>query len=101
LAVPVVSAVHGTVLGGGLAIALHSDCVVSSKDATFQHGELTRGLTPAALFTRSMSEVAGHSIAVQFYLRNDRLSAGQAKEVGLVQHMRATKASTQAERKSE
>ena len=40
LPVPVISAVHGTVLGGGMAIALHTDCIVASEDATFQYGEL-------------------------------------------------------------
>ena len=96
LPVPVISAVHGTVLGGGMAIALLTDCIVASEEATFQYGELSRGLTPAGLFTRSLSEVVGPATAMQLYLRDEKLSASQARGVGLVQHVCTTAAAAQA-----
>ena len=87
LLVPVVSAVHGAVLGGGLAIALHTDCIVASADATFQYGELPRGLTPAALFTQSLAEVVGHVTAIALYLSDSKLTTAKANAIGLVQHV--------------
>ena len=36
---PVTSAVHGTLVGGGIAACLNSDCLLSEHDATFEHGD--------------------------------------------------------------
>jgi enoyl-CoA hydratase len=47
-AVPVVTAVHGFCLGGGIGLAGASDLVVASEDATFQLPEIDRGALGAA-----------------------------------------------------
>ena len=47
-AVPVVSAVHGFCLGGGIGIAGSSDVVIASEDATFGLPEIDRGALGAA-----------------------------------------------------
>ena len=44
LRVPVVCAVHGSMIGGAAAIFLHADLRVAESEATFQHGNLSRGL---------------------------------------------------------
>ena len=46
--VPVISAVHGYCIGGGIAIAGASDFVIASEDATFQLPEIDRGALGAA-----------------------------------------------------
>jgi 2-(1,2-epoxy-1,2-dihydrophenyl)acetyl-CoA isomerase len=43
LSSPIVTAVHGTLVGGATAVCLSADVVVASEDATFQHGNLPRG----------------------------------------------------------
>jgi enoyl-CoA hydratase len=47
-AVPVISAVHGFCLGGGIGIAGASDLVIASEDATFGLPEIDRGALGAA-----------------------------------------------------
>src|SRR5947208_7667616 len=47
-AVPVISAVHGFCLGGGIGIAGNSDIIVASEDATFGLPEVDRGALGAA-----------------------------------------------------
>src|SRR6185312_12676553 len=47
-AVPVVAAVHGFCLGGGVALAGNADLVVASEDATFGLPEVDRGALGAA-----------------------------------------------------
>ena len=48
LRVPVVCALHGAMVGGAAAIFLHADLRIAANDATFQHGNLPRGVCPVA-----------------------------------------------------
>jgi hypothetical protein len=48
LCLPVVCAVHGAMVGGAAAIFLHADLRVAETEATFQHGNLSRGVCPVA-----------------------------------------------------
>ena len=54
LASPIVAAVHGTLVGGAIAVCLSADVVVASEDATFQHGNLPRGVCPVGTYWRSL-----------------------------------------------
>lgn len=47
-AVPVVAAVHGFCLGGGIGLVGNADCIVASEDATFGLPEVERGALGAA-----------------------------------------------------
>ena len=38
MAIPVACAVHGTVVGGGLAACLHADCICAERMTSFEHG---------------------------------------------------------------
>ena len=53
LAVPLVCAVHGTVVGGGNAACLSCDYVVAEASATFEHGNLVRGVCPLGGYSRT------------------------------------------------
>ena len=59
LRVPVVCAVHGAMVGGAAAIFLQTDVRVADRSATFQHGNLSRGVCPIAGYSRSLVEVVG------------------------------------------
>jgi len=52
--VPVISAVHGYCIGGGLGVAGNSDIVIASEDATFALTEIDRGALGAATHTMRM-----------------------------------------------
>jgi enoyl-CoA hydratase len=52
--VPVISAVHGYCIGGGMGVAGNSDIVICSEDATFALTEIDRGALGAATHTMRM-----------------------------------------------
>lgn len=52
--VPVISAVHGYCIGGGLGVAGNSDIVIASEDATFALTEIDRGALGAATHVMRM-----------------------------------------------
>ena len=84
LAVPLVCAVHGTVIGGGNAACLSCDYVVAEGSATFEHGNLVRGVCPLGGYSRTLPHVAGVARAMAIYMSNDILSAAEARTAGIV-----------------
>ena len=92
LTIPVLCAAHGTVLGGGLAICLLTDYVISSDAATsYQVGERSRAIYPAGLLTQTLADGIGSEAAVAFYLSEPKLAATQACEMALVQAVTSSK----------
>ena len=85
LPMPVLCAVHGTVLGGGLAVCLLTDYVACDHAATFQVGERSRGIYPAGLLRRTLADAIGPDAALSLYLTDVQLTSTQAHESGLVQ----------------
>jgi enoyl-CoA hydratase/carnithine racemase len=81
----VLCAVHGTVLGGGLAVCLLTDYVACDHAATFQVGERSRGVYPAGLLRRTLADAIGPDAALRLYLTDAWLSSTHAHESGLVQ----------------
>ena len=88
LQVPVVCAVHGAMVGGAAAIFLQTDVRVADRSATFQHGNLSRGVCPIAGYSRSLVEAVGSEAAFQYYLTDRTITAAQALASGLVQATR-------------
>ena len=84
LAVPIVCAAHGTVIGGGIAACLSCDYIVAEGSATFEHGNLVRGVCPLGGYSRTLPHVAGVARALAIYLGNDTLSAAEARTAGIV-----------------
>jgi enoyl-CoA hydratase len=64
--VPVITAVHGFCLGGGIGLAGNADIVVASDDATFGLPEVDRGALGAA--THLARLVPAHRMRAMFYL---------------------------------
>jgi enoyl-CoA hydratase/carnithine racemase len=81
---PLIAAVEGPALGGGLEIVLACDLVVASTSATFGLPEVTIGVIPtcAGLFRAPRSLPL--SIAKQLILTGRPIGARRAYEVGLV-----------------
>ncbi|GAA4001195.1 3-hydroxyacyl-CoA dehydrogenase NAD-binding domain-containing protein [Sphingomonas humi] len=84
---PVVAAIHGTALGGGLEVALgcHYRCAVAS--AKLGVPEVKLGLLPGAGGTQRLPRVAGVEKALQMVTTGTPISAQEAFEIGLVDRM--------------
>jgi 3-hydroxyacyl-CoA dehydrogenase len=81
---PVVAAVHGTALGGGLEVALASHYRVAVPDAKFGVPEVKLGLLPGAGGTQRLPRVAGVQKALEMVTSGAMISAKEAYAVGLV-----------------
>jgi 2-(1,2-epoxy-1,2-dihydrophenyl)acetyl-CoA isomerase len=81
---PVIAAVNGVAAAGGLGIALACDLVFASENATFEWAYHKTGLTGAESSTFFLPKLVGLRKALDLMLLNPRLSAQQAKDIGLV-----------------
>lgn len=81
---PVVAAIHGYCLGGGLELALACDIRVASTDASFAFPETGFGVIPAAGGTQRIAHVVGLGMAMEMVLTGRRLSSEEALACGLV-----------------
>lgn len=84
---PVVAAIHGTALGGGLEVALacHYRCAVAS--AKLGVPEVKLGLLPGAGGTQRLPRVAGVHKALEMTTSGNPIGAQEAFEIGLVDRM--------------
>src|ERR1035437_4624245 len=63
LPVPVIAAVHGNCLGGGLQIALGADIRIATPDARLSVMEVKWGLVPDMSITRTLPRLVGIDVA--------------------------------------
>ena len=81
---PVVAAIHGTALGGGLEVALASHYRIAVPDAKFGVPEVKLGLLPGAGGTQRLPRVAGVQKALEMVTSGAMISARDAHAVGLL-----------------
>lgn len=91
LPVPVISVVHGKVLGGGVAAMLNADYRICTADATFSYGNISRGVCPGMLLSESLEHLVGQKWAMELYLNNYTLTAAEALTIGLVNEILPTR----------
>ncbi|WP_192457473.1 fatty acid oxidation complex subunit alpha FadJ [Musicola keenii] len=86
LSFPVVAAIHGACLGGGLELALACDYRICTPDDATVLGlpEVQLGLLPGAGGTQRLPRLIGADRALDLMLTGRRLRAAQAKKWGLV-----------------
>jgi 3-hydroxyacyl-CoA dehydrogenase len=82
--VPVIAAIHGTALGGGLEVALCAHYRVSIASAKFGLPEVNLGLLPGAGGTQRLPRLVGVAKALEMMTTGRHISSGEAKEGGLV-----------------
>jgi len=75
LPVPIVAAIHGVTVGGGLEIALACDLIISSESAKIGSGETTLGLNPLMGGIQRVTERAGAARAKEMALLARRYDA--------------------------
>jgi 3-hydroxyacyl-CoA dehydrogenase len=81
---PVVAAVHGTALGGGLEVTLACHYRVGVKDARFGLPEVKLGLLPGAGGTQRLPRVVGVEKALSMMVSGDPIRADDALTFGLI-----------------
>ena len=81
---PVVAAIHGTALGGGLEVALGSHYRIAVPDARLGVPEVKLGLLPGAGGTQRLPRVAGVQKALEMVTSGAPIGAREAFAVGLV-----------------
>lgn len=84
LPVPVIAAVHGNCLGGGLQIALAADIRIAAPDARLSVMEVRWGLIPDMAITRTLPRLVGIDVAKELTYTGRVLSGSDALELGLV-----------------
>jgi methylglutaconyl-CoA hydratase len=84
LAVPVIAAINGFALGGGCELALGCDLRWAASAAELGCPEVTRGIIPAAGGTQRLARVVGPSRAMQLIFTGQRVTAEEARRIGLV-----------------
>ena len=81
---PVLAAVNGYALGGGLELALACDFIYASEKARFGLPEVTLGVLPGFGGTQTLARLIGPGRAKELIFTGRILSAGEALEWGLV-----------------
>lgn len=81
---PVVAAMHGTALGGGLEIALGCHYRVANADAQVGLPEVSLGIIPGAGGTQRLPRLIGVAAALDVIIGGKRLKAAAAHDLGVI-----------------
>ncbi|WP_439923501.1 3-hydroxyacyl-CoA dehydrogenase NAD-binding domain-containing protein [Nitrobacter sp. JJSN] len=81
---PIVAAIHGTALGGGLEVALGCHFRVAVKNARFGLPEVKLGLLPGAGGTQRLPRAVGPELAVRMIVGGEPIDAAAALKQGLI-----------------
>lgn len=81
---PLIAAVEGYALAGGMELMISCDLVVANKDAKFGIPEAKRGLAAAAGGLMKLPDLIPPKIAMELALTGDFIDATRAYELGLV-----------------
>lgn len=81
---PVVAAINGYCMGGGVTLLLATDLRIAASHATFALSEVKRGLLPANGGTQRILEQLPHPIAMEMLLLGEPIDAETALRWGLI-----------------
>ena len=81
---PVIAAIHGTALGGGLELALCCDYRIAVETAKVGLPEVNLGLLPGAGGTQRLPRLTGLKIAIKMITSGRPLNASEAQAAGIV-----------------
>ncbi|MGJ5073737.1 3-hydroxyacyl-CoA dehydrogenase NAD-binding domain-containing protein [Bradyrhizobium oligotrophicum] len=84
---PVIAAIHGTALGGGLEVALACHYRVATKEAKLGLPEVKLGLLPGAGGTQRLPRAVGPELAVKMIVAGDPIGAAEALKAGLIEEI--------------
>lgn len=82
--VPVISAVSGYALGGGLELAMNTDIIVAGRSARLGQPEVKVGIMPGAGGTQRLMRAVGKFRAMYLCMTGELIGAQEAMDMGLV-----------------
>jgi 3-hydroxyacyl-CoA dehydrogenase len=82
--VPIIAAIHGSALGGGLELALTCHARVASPSATLGLPEVKRGFVPGAGGTQRLPRLIGGEAALKMIVSGEPVTAAEAYKLGFV-----------------
>jgi cyclohexa-1,5-dienecarbonyl-CoA hydratase len=86
LEVPIIAAVHGACLGGGMEVAIACDIIVAAKTAQFGQPEIKIGFLPPYAAIR-LPYLVGPSKAMEICTTGKRYSAQEAQQMGMIAYV--------------
>jgi len=87
LSTPVIAAVNGFALGGGLELAMSCHFRIASDNAKLGLPEVSLGVIPGYGGTQRLPQLVGKGKAMEMIMTAGMISAEEAKEWGLVNHV--------------
>ena len=81
---PIIAAINGVALGGGLEIALFCDLRIAAENAIMGFPEVTLGFFPGGGGTQRLPRLIPPGIALEMLLTGKRIKAQEAYNIGLV-----------------
>ncbi len=81
---PVIAAINGVCVGGGLELALSCDLRVTVEEARFGFPETNAGIIPGSGGCSRLARLVGVGMAKELVLTGELISAADAKQIGLV-----------------
>lgn len=84
LPVPVICAINGVALGGGLELALACDIRIASPNAKLGLTEVTLGIIPGGGGTQRLPRLIGRGKAKEMLLLGQQVTAEEALDIGLI-----------------
>ena len=84
---PVIAAINGFALGGGLELALACHIRIASENAKMGLPEVTLGLIPGYGGTNRLTQIVGKGKALEMMLSANMISASEALQCSLINHL--------------